>query len=203
MAASIVLAMPDSAGARLASGAHEWARISIALLVIGPSILLVYAWVEVLNNPGKSLVDGYWIGREPWSSFGVVVSLAGAVIGLLAGSIAILIEGGWWRRLLVAPSAVAAVLWWGIGLGLVAYPDFRGPDPVGFAHGLPVATALLILMPGALLATLCITPRLVSAPRTRMRRVKSAARQPRTWLEADDDLEPGDGEPGDRGDRGG
>jgi hypothetical protein len=64
MAASIVLAMPDSAGARLASGAHEWARISIALLVIGPSILLVYAWVEVLNNPGKALVDGYWIGAS-------------------------------------------------------------------------------------------------------------------------------------------
>jgi len=195
MAASIVLAMPDSAGARLASGAHEWARISIALLVIGPSILLVYAWVEVLNRPGISLADGYWIGREPWSSFGVVVSLAGGVAGLLAGSVAILVEGGWWRRFLVAPSAVAAVLWWGIALGLVRYPDFRGPDPVAFAHGLPVATALLIVMPAALLSMLCLTPPMVSPPRTRMRPVQSAPRKPRTWLEAEDDLEPNEAEP--------
>jgi hypothetical protein len=195
MAASIVLAMPDSAGARLASGAHEWARISIALLVIGPSILLVYAWVEVLNNPGLSLLDGYLRGREPWSSFGVVVSLAGGVAGLLAGSVAILVEGGWWRRFLVAPSGVAAVLWWGIALGLIRYPNFSGPDPVGFAHGLPVATALLIVMPAALLAILCLTPPMVSAPRTRMRPVQSAPRTARTWLEAEDELDPDEPEP--------
>jgi hypothetical protein len=186
--------MPDSAGARQASGAHQWARISLALLVIGPSILLVYAWVEVLNNPGMTLVDGYWVGREPWTSSGIVVSLAGGVGGVLAGSVAIVIEGGWWRRFLVAPSAVAAALWWGIALGLIPYPDFHGPDPVAFAYSLPVATALLILMPAALLATLCITPRMVSAPRTRMRPVASAPRKPRTWLEANDD-ERDDGEP--------
>ena len=194
MAASIVLAMADSVGARLASGAHQWARIALALLVIGPSILLVQAWVEVLNNPGLSLADGYAVGRLPYTPIGIVVSLAGAVAGLLAGSVAIVIEGGWWRRFLVVPSVVAALLWWGTALGVLPYPRFHGPDPVAFAYDLPVVATLLLLMPAALLATLCITPRMVSAPRTRMRPVPSAPRKPRTWLDATDDLEVDGGE---------
>lgn len=161
--------MPASAAARLAAGAHQWARLALALMVIGPSILLVYAWVEVLNNPGWSLADGYWVGREPWTSAGVVVSLAGGLAGLSAGSVAIAIEGGWWRRFLILPSAVAAALWWATALGLLPFPGFHGPDPVTFADSLPVAAALLLLMPAALLAALCLTPRMVSVPRTRLR----------------------------------
>jgi hypothetical protein len=192
MAASIVLAMLDSAGARLASGAHQWARVALVLLVIGPSILLIYAWVEVLNNPAFSLADGYSIGRVPYTPAGIVVSLAGAVAGLIAGSVAIAIEGGWWRRFLILPAAVAAVLWWATALGALPFPRFHGPDPVTFAYSLPAAAALLVLMPAALLATLCLTPRMVSAPRARLRPVQSAEPRPRAWLPADDDLELGD-----------
>lgn len=188
MPASIVLAMPDSAAARLASGAHRWARLALALLVIGPSILLVYAWVEVLNNPGMSLVDGYWVRRNPYTAIGVLVSLAGGLAGLIAGSLAIAIEGGWWRRFLVVPSLLAAVLWWGTALGILPFPRFHGPDPVTFAYSLPVAAALLLLMPAALLATLCLTPRMVSAPRTRLRPVPTpGSRPPATAEEADPD----------------
>jgi hypothetical protein len=175
MAASIVLAMPESAGSRLATGAHQWARIALALLVVGPSILLVYAWVEVLNNPGFSLTDGYSVGRTPYTPIGVVVSLAGGVAGLLAGSVAIAIEGGWWRRFLLVPSVTAAVLWWATALGALAYPGFDGPDPIEFAFRFPVPAALLLLMPAALLAALCLSPRIQSAPRTRMRPVSTAA----------------------------
>lgn len=196
MVASIVLGMPDSAGARLASGAHQWARFALALLIVGPSILLVYAWVEVLNNPGLSLVDGYQVGREPYTSAGIVVSLAGGVAGLVAGSVAIAIEGGWWRRFLILPSAVAAVLWWATALGFLPYPDFHGPDPVALAYALPVAAALLLLMPAALLATLCITPRMVRVPSTRLRPVPSVAPPPRTWIGADEDAARDDGDPG-------
>ena len=195
MAASIVLGMAEPAGTPLVTGAHQWARLSLALLVIGPSILLIYAWVEVLNNPGLSLVDGYWIGRTPWIPLGIVVSLAGGIGGLLAASVAIAIEGGWWRRFLVVPSALAAVLWWGMALGILPYPRFNGPDPVTFAYSLPVTAALLVLMPAALLAALCVTPRIVRAPRTRMRRVPSGPRKPRTWLDADDPEVDGGGEP--------
>ncbi|MGZ8563733.1 MAG: hypothetical protein ACXWWU_08950 [Candidatus Limnocylindria bacterium] len=184
--------MPASAGPRLVAGAHQWARVALALLVIGPSILLIYAWVEVLNNPGISLADGYSIGRAPYTPAGIVVSLAGAVTGLLAGSTSIAIEGGWWRRFLILPAAVAASLWWGTALGIIPFPRFHGPDPVAFAYDLPVAGALLVLMPAALLATLCLTPRMVSAPRTRLRPVQSVAPKPRTWLDADDEPVPDD-----------
>jgi len=183
MAASIVPAMVDSRGARLAAGAHQWARLALALMVIGPSILLVYAWVEVLNNPGFTLADGYAIGRVPWTSLGLVISLAGSAIGLLAGSFAIAIEGGWWRRALVVPSLAAAGLWWLTALGVLPFPQFRGPDPVGFGYDLPTAAILLVLMPATILAALCLTPRMESTPRTRLRRVP--AREP--WSDSPPD----------------
>ena len=140
-------------------------------MVIGPSVLLVYAWVEVLNNPGYTLVDGYWIGRVPWTPLGILISLVGAVAGLLAGSVAIAIEGGWWRRLLVVPSLGAGALWWLMALGLLPYPRFQGPDPITFAYSLPTQAILLLVMPAVLLATLCLTPPIVREPRTRLRPV--------------------------------
>ena len=186
MAASIVLAMPDSAGPRLVAGAHQWARLALALMVIGPSILLVSAWVEVLNNPGMSLADGYWFGRTPYIPIGIVISLAGGLAGLVAGSMAIAIEGGWWRRFLILPAVAAALLWWGTALGALPFPRFHGPDPVAFAYDLPVAAALLVLMPAALLATICLTPRMVSAPRTRLRPVASQRTNPLAASSEDD-----------------
>lgn len=148
------------------------ARGSLALLVLGPSSLLVLAWIEVLNNPGYSLVDGYWIGRLPWTWIGIDLSLAGGVGGLLAGSAAILVDGGWWRRILVVPSVAAALVWWSIALGVLPFPRFVGPDPVTYAYSLPVAAALLILMPAALMATLSLAPRPASVPRPRLRPIQ-------------------------------
>ena len=185
MAASIVRPMADSGSSRLASGAHQWGRLALALMVIGPSILLVYAWVEVLNNPGWTLIDGYRMGRIPWTPLGLVISSAGAVAGLLSGSVAIAIEGGWWRRALVLPAFGAAGLWWLTALGVLPLPRFRGPDPVGFAYDLPTAAVLMLLMPAALLATLCLTPPIVREPRTRLRPVPS--REP--WSEPPPDLD--------------
>ncbi|HSF02174.1 MAG TPA: hypothetical protein VLA62_04150 [Solirubrobacterales bacterium] len=171
--------MADSRASRLAAGAHQWARLALGLLLIGPSILLVYAWVEVLNNPGYTLADGYWIGRTPWTPLGLIIGLVGAVAGLLAGSVAIAIEGGWWRRFLIVPSLGAAAAWWLTALGALPYPRFVGPDPITFAYTLPVATTLLLLMPAGLLATLCLSPPIVREPRTRLRPVPS--REP--WSE--------------------
>jgi hypothetical protein len=177
--------MTDSRASRLAAGAHQWARLAIGLMVVGPSILLVQAWVEVLNHPGYTLVDGYDIGRLPWTPLGILIALAGSVAGLVAGSIAIAIEGGWWRRLLVVPAYVAAALWWLTALGLLPFPRFHGPDPIGFAYDLPTAAMLLVLMPAALLAVLCLTARMQGTPRTRLRRVP--VREP--WSEPPADPE--------------
>lgn len=154
-------------------------------MVIGLSILLVYAWVEVLNNPGLTLVDGYWIGRIPWTPLGLVIALAGAAAGLLAGSLAIAIEGGWWRRVLIVLGWAAAALWWLTALGVIPFARFHGPDPVTFAYSLPVTATLLVLMPAALLAVLCLTPRIEGTPRTRLQ--KMPVREP--WSEPPPNLE--------------
>ncbi len=177
--------MVDPDRSPLVDGARRWATFSLALLVIGPSILLVYAWVEVLNHPGLSLLDGYWIGRTPWTPLGIIVSLAGAVFGLLSGSLAIAAEGGWWRRALLVPAFAAAGLWWSTAMGLLPYPRFHGPDPVSFAYDLPSTAALLVLMPTALLAALALTPRLPGTPRTRLRPVHSSDAPPRPESEED------------------
>ena len=153
-------------------------------MVIGPSILLVYAWVEVLNNPGYSLVDGYGIGRVPWTPLGIVVGLAGTAIGLVGGALAIAIVGGWWRRFLILPAVGAAVLWWGTALGVLPFPRYHGPDPVTFAYSLPATAALLLLMPAALIAVIALTPRPPAVPRTRLRPV--ARREP--WSEPPPDI---------------
>jgi len=185
--------MADPARARLAAGAHQWATLALALLVIGPSILLVYAWVEVLNHPGLSVVDGYWIGRLPWTPIGIVTSLAGGVMGLVAGSVAIAIEGGWWRRALLVPAYAAAALWWLTALGVIPYPPLKGPDPVTFAYSQPSTAALLVLMPAALLAILALSPPTPGAPRMHLRRVAVPEPSPRPWRE--DAEEPPDLEP--------
>jgi len=181
--------MLDSAGTRLSRRARQMASGSLVLLVFGPSWLLVLAWIEVLNNPGYSLVDGYWIGRQPWTWIGIVVSLAGGVAGLVAGSVAIATDGGWWRRFLVVPSAAAAALWWSIALGLVPFPRFHGPDPVAFAYVLPVTAGLLVLMPAALLATVSLTPRSPGTPRMRLRPVHRPGTDARAAGVDDDEAE--------------
>jgi hypothetical protein len=177
--------MLDSRGSHLASGAHQLARLALALMVLGPSILLVYAWVEVLNNPGLTLVDGYWIGRVPWTPLGLVIALTGGVVGIAAGSGAIATEGGWWRRVLIIPVWGAAALWWLTALGAIPFARFHGPDPVTFAYSLPVTATLLVLMPAALLAALCLTPRTRGTSRTRLRKVP--VREP--WSEPPPNLE--------------
>lgn len=172
---------------RVASG-------SLWLMLVGPSIVLVYAWVEVLNNPGISLVDGYWIGREPWITLGVTVSLVGAVAGLLGGSVTIAVEGGWWRRFLIVPIVAGAVLWWSIALGVLPFPDYQAPDPVALAYTLPATVGLLVLMPAALLAAISITPRRAPPPGIGLRPVApvsgtalSPRRVPAPWEEDPED----------------
>jgi hypothetical protein len=177
--------MPESGASSLVRWTRRGATVGLALMVIGPSILLVYAWVEVLNNPGVSLVDGYWIGRLPWIPLGIIVGLAGVGIGLISAGIAITIVGGWWRRALVVAAYVAAGVWWSTAAGWLPLPRFHGPDPVGLAYDLPVAAALLLLMPAALIAVIALTPRPPSAPRTRLRPV--ARREP--WSETPHDAE--------------
>jgi hypothetical protein len=42
--------------------------LGLALLALGLAGLLVLAWIQYIRTPGLSLVDAYWVGREPWTS---------------------------------------------------------------------------------------------------------------------------------------
>jgi hypothetical protein len=159
------------------------AELSLAVIVLGVSVLIVYAWVEVLNNPGYSFVDGYWIGRTPWTPAGIVMILAGSVGALISSAMAVVVEGGWWRRILVLPAWAAGILWWAVAMGALPYPRFRGPDPVTFAYSTPTTAGLLLLLPAVVLAGVAITPRRQPPPPVRLERVHPLG-EPRTpWEE--------------------
>jgi hypothetical protein len=157
------------------------AELSLALIGLGASTLIVYAWVEVLNNPGITLVDGYWIGRVPWTPAGIVMVLVGSVAALVAAAVAIVVEGGWWRRILILPAWAAALIWWSVAMGLLPFPRFHGPDPVTFAYSLPVTASLLLLLPAVVLAGVAITPRGQPPPTIRLTRVHPPGEPPPSW----------------------
>ena len=132
--------------------------VGLSGIGLGAAIVLVYAWIEFLNNPGISLVDGYWIGREPWTSGGIVIALAGAVLALLAGATVVLLRGDWVRWLLLLPLLAAGALWWAIALGFVPYPSLAAPDPVGLAYSQPQNAAILLVVPALAITVLAFLP---------------------------------------------
>jgi hypothetical protein len=129
-----------------------WA--GLASIGLGLSVLLVYAWVEVINNPGYTLVDGYWIGRVPWTPLGIVLVLAGSAVTVLAGAVAILAAGDWLRRLMAILVALVPAAWWAMALGILPFPRFLPPDPVTLAYSLPQMAALLLALPAVAVAGL-------------------------------------------------
>lgn len=132
--------------------------LGLAAIGLGLSLLLVYAWVEVVNNPGITLADGYWIGRVPWTPAGIALVLAGSVIALVAGAAVVAARGDWLRRFLIVPAFVLPVLWWAVGLGLLPFPRFRGPDPVTLAYSLPEGAALSLILPAIVVVALALLP---------------------------------------------
>jgi hypothetical protein len=154
------------------------AELSLTFIVLGVSTLVVMAWIEVLNHPGYTIVDGYWIGRLPWTAVGIVLVLAGAVGTLIAGALAILVEGGWWRRVLILPAWAAAALWWSVAMGLLPFPRFLGPDPVTFAYSLPTTAGLLLVLPAIILGGVAITPPRTPPPSLHLSRVHPLGEPP-------------------------
>lgn len=140
-----------------------WA--GLALAGIGLAIVVLRSWVEYLaiapvHMPpeGVSIVDGYWIGHEPWSSLGIVPVLAGSLLATLSATFLVMLRGDWLRRLLVVAVLVVPTLWWLMALGVLPVPRFRGPDPVTFAYSLPQQAAIMLLVPAVAGAFLAFLP---------------------------------------------
>lgn len=134
----------------------RWA--GMASIGLGVSILVGYAWVEYVNNPGISLVDGYWIGRVPWTPAGVVLVVAGTLAAQVGGAGIVLVLGDWMRRVLLIPILIAPLAWWVTALGVVPFPRFVGPDPVTLAYSLPQAAAVALILPALAVTALALVP---------------------------------------------
>lgn len=134
----------------------RWA--GMASIGLGISILIGYAWIEYINNPGLSLIDGYWIGRVPWTPAGVVLVLAGSLLTLTAGAGIVLVLGDWMRRLLLIPIVIPPLAWWVTALGVIPFPRFTGPDPVTLAYSLPQAAAVALILPALAVTALALVP---------------------------------------------
>jgi hypothetical protein len=156
--------------------------VGLALAGLGLAIVIVRSWVEYLSvapehvpPEGLNIVDGYWIGHEPWSSMGVVPVLAGSLLATAAAATLVMLRGDWLRRLLALAVLVVPVLWWLIGLGALPYPRFVGPDPVTLAYSMPQQAAIMLLVPAVAAAALAFLPH---RPDTRIRLKRVHPEQP-------------------------
>ena len=142
----------------------------------GLVVLFVQAQSEVMADPGLSLVDGYWIGRLPWTAVGVDLAVVGATIAVVFGTLTAWIVGGPVRRIVTALALAVAALWWAYAMlpppRAVPCESCAAPglDPLTMAYSLPQAAAVFLLIPAVIAG-----PVALSAPRNRRSAVTGAA----------------------------
>ncbi len=141
-----------------------WATLTgVIATIAGIAVLVVYALSEVLADPSLSLEDGYWIGRLPWTTVGVALTVLGATVALVAGALTAWIAGGAVRRVVTALAVAVGAFWWLlVSVPLVGMtggccgprPDF---DPLTIAYSLPQAVVLYLLLPAGVAAIAGLT----------------------------------------------
>jgi hypothetical protein len=131
----------------------------------GLVVLVLEAVREVLSDPGLSLVDGYWIGRLPWTAVGVALVVLGATTALAFGAGTAWLAGGWARRLIGSLALAGGALWWLFAMlppprgAFCATCPPPGPDPLTMAYSLPEGTVLFLLLPASVAALIALTAR--------------------------------------------
>jgi hypothetical protein len=157
-----------------------WATlIGVIATIAGIAILVVYALSEVLADPSLSLDDGYWIGRLPWTTVGVALTVIGATVALVAGALTAWIAGGGVRRVVTGLAVAVGAFWWLLATvplvgttGACCGPR-ADPDPLTMAYSLPQAVVLYLLLPAGVAASAGLTatrkdPRWVGTGRSRV-----------------------------------
>src|SRR2546426_9336442 len=132
--------------------------VGLALLALGLLGLWLMAWVEYLHPPEISLIDAYWIGREPLTSVSVSTVLIGSTLALVAGVLVALIGGSWIRKLLAVAALAAPAFWWLVALGVIPLPRYGPIAPATFAYSLPETAALFLLLPALLASAPALAP---------------------------------------------
>jgi hypothetical protein len=147
-----------------------WATLAgLAAVASGLAILIGQAASEVLANPALSLVDGYWIGRLPWTAVGVDLVVVGSTAAVVLGTLSAWLAGGVARRILSSLTLAVAVFWWFIAL--LPQPSGApcdscpppGPDPMTVAYSSPQVALLFLVLPAAIAG--CVA---LGMPRTRI-----------------------------------
>lgn len=152
--------------------------IGLALMALGAAGLLLLGWVEYIRTPGTSLVDGYWRGREPWTSMGVWTLLIGSALTVLVGVLVALLDGSWIRRILAVAALALPAYWWlmalrfvpGPGTGALGRPHPGAWTPFDLAYSLPEVAAIMLVLPAIVASALALFPRRLN-PTSRMARV--------------------------------
>jgi hypothetical protein len=131
----------------------------LAAEAAGVVVLLADSLSEVLADPSLSIVDGYWIGRLPWTAIGVGLVVAGSTLALVSGTFVMWLLGGVFLRILSALAFGAGTIWWviafvGVPAGGAYCPSCPppGPDPIAVAYSLPESVALLLMLPSLVAA---------------------------------------------------
>jgi hypothetical protein len=142
--------------------------VGLSAAVAGLAILFAQALSEVLTDPGLSIVDGYWIGRLPWTALGVDLAVVGATVAVVSGTLTAWLAGGVGRRVLTALALVVAACWWLLAMlpppqgAFCASCPAPGPDPITMAYSQPEAAVLFLLLPAVIAGAVGL-----GAPRTR------------------------------------
>lgn len=149
--------------------AHRWAWrmtvVGLSMATVGLVVLVAQASSEVLRDPSLSLIDGYSIGRLPATSVGVDLTVIGATLAVVFGSITAWRAGWWIRRALVSLSLIVAACWWFLALlpptqgAYCAGCEPPGPDPMTMAYSQPEVAALLLLLPALIVGALASASR--------------------------------------------
>jgi hypothetical protein len=148
--------------------------VGLGACVAGLLVLLATSLNEITIDPRLSIVDGYWMGRLPWSAVGVDLAVIGATVAVVAGTVTSWGAGGRLRRVVAASALAVAAFWWFIAMmpmpGGAYCPTCapRGPEPFTFAYSLPDTTMLFLLVPAfavGLVALLGRRPTRVAARR--------------------------------------
>jgi hypothetical protein len=164
--------------------------IGVGTIAGGIAVLFGYALSEVIANPGISLVQGYWVGRLPWTAIGVDLVVIGSTVAVLFGTASSWLAGDAARRLVSLPPVVVAVAWWlyaaiqssiegapcmipQLGTPIAGGTVSCGPppfDPFAVAYSVPAESILLLVLPAWISAVIALSARRAGAvpasPRT-------------------------------------
>lgn len=149
--------------------------VGLSAIAVGLVALLSVSLSEVLAQPGLSLVDGYWVGRLPWTAVGVSLAIIGATITLVSGTAMAGYGGGPVRRLVTTLAVVVAACWWFLAMlpppqgAFCASCPPAGPDPVTMAYSQPELAVMFLLGPAVITGAMGL-----GAPRVRRSRVANA-----------------------------